>query len=217
MKSDSNGDAENDVKLLKVARAVDEFECYADSHAERVAELSAALAAAFNFARGDRLALREAALLHDVGERAMNREYIRARRALTAAERIDVERHTVIGEQAAAHIGLSRAAQLLIRFHHEWWNGAGYPDALQREQIPLAARILRVADTFAALTAARPFRAAFSDFEARQYLIENAAVEFDPSVVRAFVRLEDSAAEKADAEIAESPPAADSFVDSFDV
>lgn len=210
MKNDSNADA----KLLKIARAVDEFEGYADSHAERVADLSAALAAAFNFARGDRLALRQAALLHDIGERAMNREYVRANRALTAAERIDAERHTVIGEQAAARIGLSRAAGLLIRFHHEWWSGAGYPDALQREQIPLAARILRVADTFAALTAARPFRAALSVAEARRYLIENAAVEFDPSVVGAFLRLKESA-ENADAEIAEPPPAADSFADSF--
>ena len=81
----------------------------------------------------------------------MNRDYIRANRILTDEERIDLQRHPVIGEQEVAKRGLSRAVQLLVRWHHEWWNGMGYPDALEREQIPLAARILRVADTYCAL------------------------------------------------------------------
>ncbi len=184
------GDAEE--KLLKIARAIDEFEGYADSHAQRIAVLSDALAVKFNLAAHDRFTLRQAALVHDIGERAMNREYIKSNRALTDAERVDVERHPVIGEQEAARRGFSRAVQLLIRWHHEWWNGAGYPDILSGEQIPLSARILRVADTFAALTAARSYRAAISADEAKQYLTENAAIEFDPKVVKMFLSLEES-------------------------
>ena len=103
---------------------------------------------------------------------------------------MDVQRHTVIGEQEAAKNGLSRAVQLIVRWHHEWWNGGGYPDALCRERIPLAARILRVSDTYAALTDARPFRGAISEDEARKYLTEWAGIEFDPAVVKMFLSLE---------------------------
>jgi HD-GYP domain-containing protein (c-di-GMP phosphodiesterase class II) len=81
--------------------------------------------------------------------------------------------------------------QLLVRWHHEWWNGGGYPDALAGESIPLAARILRIADTYAALTDARPYSVAISSDEARRYLIEWAGIEFDPRIVMNFLALED--------------------------
>ena len=120
----------------------------------------------------------------------MNREYIRASRLLREEERIDMQRHTVIGEQEAARRGLSRAVQLLVRRHHEWWNGSGYPDALEREQIPLAARILRVSDTYAALTDSRPYSVAISASEARRYLVGWSGIEFDPKVVKIFLSLD---------------------------
>ena len=120
----------------------------------------------------------------------MNREYIKSNRMLRADERIDMQRHTVIGEQEAAKRGWNRAVQLLVRWHHEWWNGAGYSDALEREQIPLAARILRVADTYAAMTDARPYKAAVSETVAKRYLTEWAGIELDPKIVKAFLSLE---------------------------
>ena len=96
----------------------------------------------------------------------------------------------MIGEREASRAGADRAAQLLVRWHHEWWNGAGYPDALRREEIPLAARILRVADSYVALTEARPFRPALSDDEARRELADGAGIEFDPAVVNVLLSLE---------------------------
>lgn len=178
-----------DENLLKLAAETDEFEGYAHSHAVRIAALSNALAEKFNLASHDRFSLGQAALVHDIGEMVMNREYIRASRLLRAGERADMQRHTVIGEQEAAKRGLPRAVQLLVRWHHEWWNGSGYPDALENEQIPLAARILRVCDTFAALTDSRPYSTAISANEARRYLSEWAGIEFDPKVVKAFLAL----------------------------
>ncbi|HYX42062.1 MAG TPA: HD domain-containing phosphohydrolase, partial [Pyrinomonadaceae bacterium] len=136
-------------------------------------------------------ALRLAALGHDLGEAAMKRDYIARQGPLTEEERFDLMRHPVIGEQEAARAGADRGAQLMIRWHHEWWNGTGYPDALSREQIPLAARILRVADAYAALTDARPYRGALTEAEAHKHLIEWAGIEFDPQVVRAFLTLRD--------------------------
>lgn len=179
-----------DEKFLEIAAAVDKFEGYAHSHAPRIATLADALARKFNLASHDRASLRQAALVHDLGELVMNRDYIRSSRMLREDERVDMHRHPVIGEQEAAKRGLNRAVQLLVRWHHEWWNGGGYPDALEHEQIPLAARILRVADTFAALTDARPYRTSFSAAEARKYLTEWSAIEFDPKVVKIFLSLE---------------------------
>jgi putative nucleotidyltransferase with HDIG domain len=179
-----------DERLLKIAAATDEFEGYAHPHATRIAVLANEVARKFNLSPHDRHSLRQAALVHDIGEAVMNRDYIKANRVLRDDERIDMQRHTVIGEQEAAQRGLSRAVQLLVRWHHEWWSGAGYPDALERDSIPLAARILRVCDTYAALTGGRVYRAAISAAEARKYLTEWAGIEFDPSVVKAFLGLE---------------------------
>lgn len=178
-----------DDPLAQISAAMDEFEGYAHPHGRRIAVIADAIAEKFNFASHDRHALRQAALVHDIGEMVMNREYIKASRLLREEERIDMQRHTVIGEQEAAKRGLGRAVQLIVRWHHEWWNGAGYPDALEREQIPLAARILRVADTFAALTDSRPYSVAISASEAKRYLVEWSGIEFDPKVVKAFLML----------------------------
>src|ERR1043166_2345055 len=153
--------------FIQLAKTVDKFERYENPHAQRIAVIADELAQEFHLARHDRGSLYAAALLHDLGEVAMERDYIQARNALTLEERIDLSRHPVIGEREASRVGADRAAQLLVRWHHEWWNGAGYPDALRREEIPLAARILRVADTYAALTDSRPFRAAWSEERAR--------------------------------------------------
>lgn len=184
---------ENDKELLTLAAKIDGFEGYQSSHGQRIAAIADVMATHFNLASRDRFFLQQAALIHDIGEMSMNREYIRLPRRLAENERLDLQRHPVIGEQEAAKLGLPRGTQLIIRWHHEWWNGSGYPDALENEEIPLAARILRVSDTYASMTAARPYRAARSAEEAKRYLIEWAGIEFDPTIVRAFL----AAAEKA--------------------
>src|SRR5213080_3657231 len=100
--------------------------------------------------------------------------------------------HQQLGAPIGAGVsgGADRGAQLLVRWHHEWWNGGGYPDGLRFEQIPLAARILRAADAYASLTDDRPFRKAFTEQQAREHLIEWAGLEFDPRVVQALLSLE---------------------------
>src|SRR5918995_622666 len=195
--------------FIQLAKTTDKFERYEHPHAQRIAAIADEIAQAFHLARHDRGSLYAAALLHDLGEVAMERDYIQATGALSPEERIDLARHPVIGEREASRVGADRAAQLLVRWHHEWWNGAGYPDALRREEIPLAARILRVADSYAALTDARPFRAALTEEEARRELADRAGIEFDPAVVNVFLSLDrfdelDSFARRAD----EPPPEA---------
>ncbi|MEP6742971.1 MAG: HD domain-containing phosphohydrolase [bacterium] len=174
---------------LQLATAADRFERYENPHALRIAAITDRMAQAFHLAPQDRKSLLFAAHMHDLGEVAMEREYIRREGSLTEEERLDLARHPVIGEQEAARASADRAVQLLVRWHHEWWNGCGYPDALRQNEIPLAARILRVADSYAALTDARPYRPAVTEAEARQQIIERAAIEFDPGVVSVFLSL----------------------------
>ncbi len=176
-----------DEKILRASSEMDVFEGYVETHAQRIASLAESIAVTLNVEPHDRSILQQAILIHDIGEVQMGREYIAAARPLTDEERIDLHRHPVIGEQAAAKMELSRAVQLIVRWHHEWWCGAGYPDALTGEEIPLAARILRVADTYAALVTPRPFRPAMSQEEARKYMVEWAGIEFDPAVIKAFL------------------------------
>jgi HD-GYP domain-containing protein (c-di-GMP phosphodiesterase class II) len=187
----SQRDQDRDAReaYLNLAEAADRFEQYAHPHAVRIAAIADALAEVFHLAPHDRKSLRIAARMHDLGEVAMERDYINRAGSLTDEERTDLERHPVIGEQEAARASADRAVQLLVRWHHEWWNGGGYPDALRQNEIPLAARILRVADSYAALTDDRPFRPAMREDKAREQLIERAGIEFDPAVVTAFLGL----------------------------
>ena len=179
-----------DEKLLEISSEMDEFEGYTHAHGLRIATIADAIAKQFNLAAHDRFFMQQAALVHDIGEVVMNRDYIKESRGLTSEEVLDVRRHPVIGEQETARRGMSRGVQLLVRWHHEWWNGGGYPDALEGEQIPLAARILRVADSYAALTDNRPRRHAMQDDEAKRYMSEWAGLEFDPRVVKAFLEID---------------------------
>src|SRR4029453_13527997 len=176
--------------FMQLSNTSDRFERYDNAHASRIAIIADEIAKLFHLARHDRGSLRVACLLHDLGEVAMERDYIQRSGPLTDEDRIDLARHPVIGEREASRVGADRAAQLLVRWHHEWGNGGGYPDALRREEIPFAARVLRVADSYAALTDARPFRPALTIEEARKDISIRAGIEFDPAVVNAFLSLE---------------------------
>lgn len=187
MQSPGQARAVFEEKLLDLSSRIDQFEGYMHAHGLRIAEIAETIATRLGMPEEDRFTLQQAALIHDIGEMAMNRGYIRENRLLTDVERLDMQRHPVIGEQEAAKRGFNRGVQLLVRWHHECWNGDGYPDRLRGEEIPIAARILRVADAYAALTDDRPRRQARSAEEAKQYLREYAAIEFDPAIVKLFL------------------------------
>lgn len=178
---------------LDLAAAADQFEQYPNPHAIRIAAIADRIAEAFHMAPQDRKSLRIAARMHDLGEVAMERDYIKRAGSLTEEERADLQRHPVIGEQEAARASADRDVQLLVRWHHEWWNGSGYPDALRQDEIPLAARILRVADSYASLTDARPYRPALSEADARGQIVERAGIEFDPALVTVLLAVKDLA------------------------
>jgi HD-GYP domain-containing protein (c-di-GMP phosphodiesterase class II) len=182
-------DRNADDAFVQLSLTADRFEKYDRTHASRIATIADAIACVFQLANHDRGSLRAAALLHDIGEVAMERDYIARADTLSDDEQSDLARHPIIGEREASRVGADRAAQLLVRWHHEWFNGAGYPDALRRDEIPLAARILRLADTYVALTDNRPYRTAMTSQSARSEIRTRAGIEFDPAVVKIFLSL----------------------------
>lgn len=174
-------------RLIQLATETDRIEGYDQPHATALARLTQVLASEFEMYGPDLTALLFAALGHDLGVRKWKRAYLLRNGPLSWEETLDLWRHPILGEQQAAELHLPRHTQLLIRWHHEWWNGQGYPDGLAESAIPLGARILRVADTYCALTASRPYREAFDPLEAEQIVADQAGIEFDPLVVEVLL------------------------------
>ncbi|NBO64728.1 MAG: HD domain-containing protein [Acidobacteria bacterium] len=174
-------------RLMRIIPEIDRIEGYEQPHAVAVARLAEILALQLGLRGQDLSALLLAALAHDLGERAMKRTYLLREDALTWEETLDLWRHPILGEQQSGEFNLPRQAQLFIRWHHESWNGEGYPDALTGESIPLGARILRVADTWCALTADRPYRQGFDPLEAEEIIAGQAGIELDPIVVQVLL------------------------------
>lgn len=172
-----------------------------------MAELAARLARRMGLPQTDVNSIVEAAMLHDIGLQAMNPSYHSSPRQLSFDERLDLWRHPVIGEQQMSRRGSARHAQLLVRWHHECWNGSGYPDALSFEDIPIGARILRAVELLSALISDRPYRAALSDEKAIEALEASAGVECDPYVIAALLALiEDISREAKRQQSQTSPP-----------
>jgi len=176
-------------RLLKLALETDRVEGYTQPHAVMIARLTEAIGKEMGLHGVDLSALKFAALAHDIGERGLKRNYLLTPNALNWEERLDLWRHPILGEQAAAELRLSRQTQLLVRWHHEWWNGQGYPDGLGGESIPLGARILRAVDSYCSLISGRPYRQAYELIEAEQAIADLAGIEFDPQVAKLLLML----------------------------
>ena len=155
-------------------------------HLTGVAELAEATALRMRLGHDEVERVRHAAELHDVGKVAVPDAILTKPAALDDAEWAFIRRHTLIGERiVSAAPALTRVAQL-VRSSHERWDGAGYPDGLAGEAIPLGARIVAVADAFDAMTGPRPYAVARSEEDAFAELRRCAGAQFDPAVVEAF-------------------------------
>jgi putative two-component system response regulator len=152
--------------------------------------------------------LYRASPLHDIGKVAMPDALLRKPGAFTQGEREQMKQHTLIGEQILNRLAqqhsdasfFSMAAQI-ARWHHESFDGTGYPDGLSGAAIPLAARIVKVADVFDALTSARVYKAPSEPAAARKYISETESAAFDPNIVDAMLRVFDEFTEVCNAAV----------------
>jgi diguanylate cyclase (GGDEF)-like protein/putative nucleotidyltransferase with HDIG domain len=168
-----------------LAKAVDARDTYTGSHSERVSELAARVAQRVGLDPEHVELTRLAGSLHDLGKLAIPEELLRKPGTLTDSERLVLERHPQIGFRMLDSLGVDPVADLVLH-HHERWDGAGYPDGLSGEEIPLGARIIFVTDAYDAMTSDRIYRAKRSSEAALAELRRCAGTQFDPGIVAAF-------------------------------
>jgi putative nucleotidyltransferase with HDIG domain len=174
-----------------LSNAVEARDAYTGKHAERVTAYGIEISRAIGLDLADGQALEFGFLLHDIGKVAIPDAILYKPGKLTEKERALMAQHPVIGAEIVREIDFLGEATKVVRFHHERWDGSGYPDGLAGEDIPLAARVFAVADVLDALTSDRPYRPASSLAVARGMIVEASGSQFDPHVVEAFITIPD--------------------------
>jgi putative two-component system response regulator len=161
--------------ILSLARTIEARDPYTGGHCERLAMYASALGQRLGLPEDQLVALRRGGFLHDVGKIAIPDAVLTKRGPLDAAERVVMERHPVIGDGLCSQLKLLDDVRPIVRHHHERLDGAGYPDRLSGDRIPLLAQIMSIVDAYDAMTTRRPYRAAASAEYACQELREEAA------------------------------------------
>jgi putative two-component system response regulator len=174
--------------LERLARAAEYRDDETGDHTRRVGQMSGAIARELGLDPERVELIQRVAPLHDVGKIGIPDEILLHPGPLTPDQVEIMRTHTIIGGDlmAGSEIPLLQTAEQIARTHHEWWNGEGYPLGLSGEEIPLAGRIVAVADTFDALSHRRPYKPAWSVGEAWDEIRRYAGIQFDPATVEAF-------------------------------
>ena len=184
-----------------LSNAIEARRGHTSKHAERATAYALEIARALGISVSDTAEFELGFLLHDVGKIAIPDAILFKPGALTDEEQALMRQHPAIGADIVRRIDSLGAAADVVRFHHERWDGQGYPDGLAGEQIPLAARVFAVADVLDALTTNRPYRPASSFTAAREIITRQVGAQFDPRVVQAFSSIPDAAFERIGAQI----------------
>ncbi len=179
-----------------LARAIDARDPSTFGHSARVAAISMEIAAAVGLTGKDREALRRGALLHDIGKIGVEDRVLRKPGPLSSAESEDMREHPRIGYDMLKGLRFLEPSMPGVLYHHERWDGAGYPTGLMGSAIPLLVRILAVADVFDALTSDRPYRKGLGFDAATATIRKDAGRQFDPAVVTAFLARRDAIVER---------------------
>jgi HD-GYP domain-containing protein (c-di-GMP phosphodiesterase class II) len=180
-------EAAHDDAIYMLAVASEEKDEHTGTHLRRMHALTLALSRALGHDDAHTRELGRAAILHDVGKLHVPDNILKKPGPLEDEERVVMQHHTLAGERILADRPHFAAARRVARSHHENWDGSGYPDGLKRDEIPMEARIVHLADVYDALTSARPYKRAWSEEDARAYLRDQSGRMFDPSLVDRFL------------------------------
>lgn len=177
--------------LYRLARAAEFRDDQTGQHTLRVGRISGRIAQVLGLAEDAHELIARAAPLHDIGKIGISDTILLKEDRLDARERELIQSHTIIGADilSGSRFALLQLAEEIAISHHERWDGKGYPHGLSRESIPLAGRIVAVADVFDALTHDRPYKRAWTRREALTEIEAHAGSQFDPAVVEALLRI----------------------------
>ena len=160
-----------------------------EGHTQRVAQITVELAAQLGISEVDLIAIQRGALLHDIGKIAIPDQILLKPGPLDANEWVIMRKHPVYAFDLLTNNAFLRSCLDIPYNHHERWDGQGYPRKLEKEQIPLAARIFSVVDVWDALISDRTYRPAWTRAEALAYITEQAGKQFDPHIVEIFMEM----------------------------
>jgi putative nucleotidyltransferase with HDIG domain len=175
--------------LKSLVNALEARDLYTGKHSERVTRYATEAAGILGCSGAQLESMQTAGYLHDIGKIGIRDSILNKLGPLSTDEYEIVKKHPSIGDSIVSELGLSPEERSIIRHHHERWDGAGYPDGLSGEQIPLLARILSVADAFDAMTSKRAYRNAMSRDQSLAELLKNRGKQFDPFALDAFLEV----------------------------
>jgi putative nucleotidyltransferase with HDIG domain len=175
--------------LAALSDAIEERDPSTRGHSLRVTELAEAVARWLEWDEHRLTVLRIGAPLHDIGKLAIADRILRKCGPLDAIELAQVRAHPVVGARLVGRIPLARPGLPYVLYHHERWDGGGYPTGRSGVEIPIEARVLAVADAYDAMTSTRPYRSPLDPVCALEELDRCAGSQFDPTVVRAFLEV----------------------------
>jgi len=173
--------------IAAMAQIIDKKDSYAGPHTDRVSFFATIIAKKIAPSLINTREFKYGLVLHDIGKIGIAEEILSKAEKLTPQEWEQIKSHPDIGTKILAPIEFLNSSLAAVRWHHERWDGKGYPDGLKGEEIPLLARIIALADAFDAMISDRPYRKGLSLKEAKEDIIRQAGKQFDPKIVKAFL------------------------------
>ena len=174
--------------IVMLANVIETRDPYTAGHVERVRRLALNLAFALDWSNEDIAILEFGAILHDIGKIIVPSQVLKKTGPLTEQEWELMRRHPQAGAKMLEGVDHLRAAIPYVLYHHEWWNGCGYPFGLKGEAIPREGRLLKIVDVFDAMTSNRPYHSSMTAREAMDDLARNSGIYFDPAMLSVFIQ-----------------------------
>ncbi|MBA3065783.1 diguanylate cyclase [bacterium] len=175
--------------IFAFAKTIKFKDPYTGDHVEETVHYALMLARALGISSKERELIKQASILHDLGKIGISGKLLRKKGNLTDAEFKEIKKHSQIGADILSGVfGLSAIVPLIL-YHHEWWNGMGYPAGLKGNEIPMGSRIIAVADVYQSLISKRSYSRIYSEKEALEVIKKAAGKQFDPAIVKVFEKV----------------------------
>ena len=175
--------------IYALAATVDAKDHYTYGHSKKVSKYATDIAEALHLPEERVSAIHTAALLHDIGKIGVSDQILQKNGPLNDEEWEPIQAHPSMGVSILKHVENLRDCLAAVQYHHERYDGSGYPSGLKGSNIPLDARILAIADSFDAMTSSRPYRDKMTAEDALGEIIQCSGTQFDPEIVRVFAKL----------------------------